>query len=127
MAYFTPRMFRFLEHLRKNNNRDWFAAHKGEYEEHVRNPMIRFVSDFGPRLRKISSHLVADPRPVGGSMFRIYRDTRFSRDKSPYKTHIGVHFFHEAGKKAAVSVPGFYFHIAPDGCFSAAGIWHPDP
>src|SRR5438105_12571000 len=91
MAYFSPGMFRSLEKLKRNNNRDWFAAHKGEYEEHVRNPMIRFVSDFGPRLRKISSHLVADPRPVGGSMFRIYRDTRFSRDKSPYKTHIGVH------------------------------------
>ena len=125
MAYFTSESFAFLRELSKNNNRDWFAANKKRYESEVRDPALRFISDFAPRLHRIASHLVADPRPVGGSMFRIYRDTRFSRDKSPYKTHLGIHFFHEKAK-AAASVPGFYLHIAPDECFAAGGIWHPD-
>lgn len=124
--YFNPELFSFLRELRENNDREWFAANKGRYEKDVRDPVLRFISDFGVPLTRISSHLVADPRPVGGSMFRIYRDTRFSRDKSPYKTHVGVHFFHEKAKKAP-SVPGFYLHLEPDKCFAAAGIWHPDP
>jgi len=64
-------------------------------------------------------------KSVGGSMFRIHRDTRFSRDKSPYKNHVGIHFFHESTKKAP-SVPGFYLHLQPGESFAAAGIWHPD-
>jgi uncharacterized protein (TIGR02453 family) len=124
--YFTPDSFAFLRELRDNNNRDWFLAHKPQYERHVRDPALRFISDFGPRLARIAPRLVADARPSGGSMFRIYRDTRFSRDKSPYKTHVGIHFFHESAK-AAASVPGFYLHLSPDQCFAAGGIWHPDP
>jgi uncharacterized protein (TIGR02453 family) len=126
MAYFTPESFAFLRELSENNNRDWFTANKKRYESEVRDPALQFITDFAPRLHRIAPHLVADPRPVGGSMFRIYRDTRFSRDKSPYKTHLGIHFFHEKAK-AAASVPGFYLHIAADECFAAAGIWHPDP
>jgi len=126
MAYFTSESFAFLRELSENNNRDWFAANKKRYESEVRDPALRFISDFGPRLNRIAPHLVADPRPVGGSMFRIYRDTRFSRDKSPYKTHLGIHFFHEKAK-AAASVPGFYLHISPEENFAGAGIWHPDP
>ena len=122
MGYFTPRSLEFLRELRENNDRDWFAANKERYERDVREPALRFISDFGPRLAKIAPHLVADPRR---SMFRIYRDTRFSRDKSPYKDHVGIHFFHEKAK-AAASVPGFYLHIAPGESFAAAGIWHPD-
>ncbi len=102
------------------------AANKQRYEKALRDPALRFISDFGPRLAKIAPRLAADPRPVGGSMFRIYRDTRFSRDKSPYKTHVGIHFFHESAK-AAASVPGFYLHVSPGDSFAAAGIWHPDP
>ena len=123
MTYFTPESFAFLRELRENNNRDWFAANKQRYEREVRDPALRFISDFGPHLLRIAPRLVADPRR---SMFRIYRDTRFSRDKSPYKTHIGIHFFHEKAK-AAASVPGFYLHISPGESFAAAGIWHPDP
>jgi len=125
MTYFTLEVFAFLRELRKHNDRDWFAENKSRYEQRVREPILRFVGDFGPRLAKISPHFVADPRPSGGSLFRIHRDTRFSRDKSPYKTHLGVHFFHDSGKKAP-SVPGFYLHIDPDECFAAGGIWHPD-
>ena len=134
MVYFTSESFAFLRELSEHNNRDWFAANKKRYESEIRDPIpivvlaelaLRFISDFAPRLHRIAPRLVADPRPVGGSMFRIYRDTRFSRDKSPYKTHLGIHFFHEKAKPAA-SVPGFYLHIAPEECFAAAGIWHPD-
>jgi uncharacterized protein (TIGR02453 family) len=126
MPYFTADTFQFLRELRENNDRDWFAANKHRYQSDVRDPALRFISDFQPRLARIAPRLVADPRPVGGSMFRIYRDTRFSHDKSPYKTHVGIHFFHERAK-AAASVPGFYLHLDPDQCFAAAGIWHPDP
>ena len=123
MRYFTPESFAFLRELRENNNREWFAQNKQRYEREVRDPALRFISDFGPHLSRIAPRLVADPRR---SMFRIYRDTRFSRDKSPYKTHVGIHFFHEKAK-AAASVPGFYLHISPGECFAGAGIWHPDP
>lgn len=122
--YFDPDFFRFLEDLKRNNQREWFQVNKQRYEEQVRDPAQRFISDFGPELRKISRHFLADPRPVGGSMFRIYRDTRFAKDKSPYKTHVGIQFRHRQGKD--VHAPGFYLHLDPDGCFAGAGIWHPD-
>ncbi|HVR40745.1 MAG TPA: DUF2461 domain-containing protein [Thermoanaerobaculia bacterium] len=126
VSYFSAEVFRFLRELRENNDREWFAANKERYEKKVRDPILHFISDVGPRLQKISGAIVADPRPSGGSLFRIYRDTRFSKDKSPYKTHLGAHFFHESAKKAP-SVPGFYLHIAPGESFIAAGIWHPEP
>jgi len=125
-TYFTPEVFRFLEELREHNDRDWFAANKQRYERDVRDPILRFIADIGPKLQKVSPRFVADPRPSGGSLFRIYRDTRFSKDKSPYKTHLGAHFFHESAKKAP-SVPGFYLHVQPGESFLAAGIWHPEP
>jgi len=122
--YITPALFSFLKDLKKNNNRDWFQENKNRYEQHVREPLIGFVEDFSEHLSKISSHFLADPRKVGGSLFRIYRDVRFSKDKSPYKTHAGVHFRHERAKD--VHAPGFYLHLDPGEVFIAAGIWHPD-
>ena len=89
--YFTRATFAFLKDLKENNDRDWFAENKPRYEEHVKAAALRLIEDFGPHLRKLSPHFQATPR----SLFRIYRDTRFSRDKSPYKTAIGVHFRHE--------------------------------
>jgi uncharacterized protein (TIGR02453 family) len=74
------------------------------------------------RLGKVSDCFVADPRPNGGSMFRIYRDTRFSNDKTPYKEHIACHFRHMAGKDA--HAPGFYVHVEPEQVFFGGGIWH---
>jgi len=122
--YFTRDTFTFLEELKKNNSRDWFQANKKKYEEKVRFPLIDFIQDFSVPLRKISSHFIADPRLVGGSMFRISRDVRFSSDKSPYKTNAGAHFRHEAGKNA--HAPGYYLHIEPGNVFAGAGIWRPD-
>lgn len=122
--YFDRAFFSFLEDLRLNNQRDWFQANKQRYEDEVREPAQQFISDFGSELQKISPHFLADPRPSGGSMFRIYRDTRFSKDKTPYKTHVGIQFRHKQGKD--VHAPGFYLHLEPGGCFAGVGIWHPD-
>lgn len=125
IAQFTPALFQFLRELKESNDRAWFEANRDRFERDVREPLIRFVIDFAPHLQKISPHFVADPRPSGGSVFRIYRDTRFSKDKSPYKTNAGVQFRHVAGKD--VHAPGFYLHLEPDEVFAGCGLWHPDP
>ena len=123
-SYFTPALFTFLKELAANNNRDWFNDNKGRYEGHVKDPALRFIADFAPRLKKISPHFRADPRANGGSMFRIYRDTRFSKDKTPYKPFTGIQFRHELGKSA--HAPGFYLHLQPGEVFAAVGSWHPE-
>ena len=122
--YFNNKTFMFLEELAANNNREWFQNNKERYEAHVKEPAIRFISDFGPHLKQISQYFVADPRPSGGSMFRIYRDVRFSKDKRPYKTNLGIQFRHSHGKD--VHAPGFYLNIEPHNVFAGVGIWHPD-
>lgn len=122
--YFTPELFRFLRGLRRNNDREWFQKNKDRYLEHVRDPLLAFIADFGPRLRKINPHFVADPRPVGGSMFRIHRDVRFSKDKRPYKTSATAQFRYGEGKD--VHVPCFYLHLGADQCYAGAGLWRPD-
>jgi uncharacterized protein (TIGR02453 family) len=123
-ASFSPALFTFLRDLKKNNDRDWFKANRARYDEAILEPALTFIEDFEPHLHEISTHFVADPRPVGGSLFRIHRDTRFSKDKSPYKTHTGIHFRHELAKSA--HAPGFYLHLEPAQVFLAAGIWRPD-
>jgi uncharacterized protein (TIGR02453 family) len=123
-AIFQPDLFTFLRQLKRHNNREWFAKNKERYQQVVVEPAMAFISGFAPHLEKLSPQFVADARPTRGSLFRIYRDTRFSLDKIPYKTHIGIHFSHENGKGA--HAPVFYLHLEPDGCFAAAGVWHPD-
>ena len=120
----TTALFDFLRDLRENNDREWFQANKGRYLAEVRDPMLDFIGAFAAPLAEISPHFVADPRPNGGSLFRIYRDTRFSRDKTPYKTNAGAHFRHAAGKDA--HAPGFYLHLEPGMCFAGCGVWRPD-
>lgn len=122
---FTKATFKFLDELTANNNREWFEANKPRYESLVREPAMEFIAAMGPVLETFAPHFHANPRKVGGSLMRVFRDTRFSRDKTPYKTNIGVQFRHELGKD--VHAPGFYLHIATDECFLAAGCWHPDP
>lgn len=123
-GFFTEDTFKFLSQLKKNNNREWFAANKDRYEEHLREPFLEFIAAAGPQLRKISPNIVADPRPQGGSLFRIHRDVRFSKDKSPYKTNAGAHFRHAVGK--SVTAPSYYLHLGPDEIFLAGGIYMPD-
>jgi uncharacterized protein (TIGR02453 family) len=118
-----PGLFSYLTDLRANNNREWFAANKHRYEEQLLDPALDFINAFGPRLEKISPHFRADARASGGSLLRIYRDTRFAKDKSPYKTNVGIHFRHERAKDA--HAPGYYLHIGPGEVFAGGGIWHP--
>lgn len=118
--YFTRETFRFLRELAKNNNRAWFAENKARYEAEVKDPALRFIEDFAPHLARLSPHFHAGPR----SLFRIHKDTRFSNDKTPYKTHTGIQFRHDQAQDA--HAPGYYFHIEPRGVFLALGLWRPD-
>lgn len=124
-AYFDSRALRFLRELARHNEREWFHAHKPQYEEHLRQPYLRLIGDLQAPLARISPHFRADPRPLGGSLFRIHRDTRFGKDKTPYKTSAGARFFHERSRQ--VEAPVFYLHVQPGRCFVAAGLWHPQP
>ena len=123
MAFFSGETFRFLKDLAENNTREWFQENRDRYDRHIQEPAQRFILAMGERLPEISPHLRADPRPVGGSLFRIHRDVRFSRDKSPYKTATGIQFRHAQGKDA--HAPGLYLHIEPRECFFGVGSWRP--
>lgn len=122
--YFTQETFDFLSALAANNRREWFDAHKLDYEVKVRTPALNFIGDIATDLALISPHFLALPHKTGGTLMRIYRDIRFSHDKRPYKTHIGFHFRHETGKN--IRAPGFYLHIEPKDCFIGVGLWHPE-
>lgn len=115
--------FTFFKELKNNNNREWFEDNKARFRASVQEPLSAFVEAMAPRLKKISKHFVADPRLNGGSVFRIYKDVRFSKDKTPYKTHGAVQFRHALGKDA--HAPGFYVHLAPEEIFFGGGIWTP--
>jgi uncharacterized protein (TIGR02453 family) len=124
--YFTAALFEFLSELKANNRRDWFDVNRQRYIDDVQEPMLAFIAAFGERLSKFSAHLVADPRKQGGSMFRIHRDTRFSRDKRPYKTAAAATFTH-ATNAGRGNVPGFYLHLEPENSLGGGGIYHPPP
>ena len=121
---FTKATFKFLDELAANNNRAWFEENKPRYEALVREPALDFIEAMDPSLRKFAPNFRAEPRKMGGSLMRVFRDTRFSRDKTPYKTNIGIQFRHVLGKD--VHAPGFYVHISTDECFFGAGCWHPE-
>jgi len=114
----------FLSELAVHNDRAWFSENKPRYEASVREPALAFIASIAPDLGRVSKHFSADTRKSGGSLMRIYRDTRFSRNKLPYKTNVGIQFRHEAGKD--VHAPGLYVHIEPGDCFVGAGIWRPE-
>ncbi len=121
---FAKATFAFLDELAANNRRDWFEANKARYEALVREPALEFIAAMAPELARFAPHFRADPRKLGGSLMRVYRDTRFARDKTPYKTNIGIQFRHSLGKD--VHAPGFYVHLATDECFLAVGCWRPE-
>ena len=124
-TYFTDKSLRFLRGLARHNERAWFLAHKADYEARVREPFQRLLLDLQPALLEVSPHYRAEPKGVGGSLFRIHRDTRFSGDKTPYKTWQGARLFHVRHKQ--VPAPSYYLHLQPGNCFIAGGIWHPEP
>jgi len=113
----------FFRDLVRHNDREWFAANKDRYLASVQRPTLAFIAAMDLPLGRIADCFVADARPVGGSMFRIYRDTRFAHDKTPYKEHAACHFRHVAGKDA--HAPGFYVHLDPNEIFFGGGIWRP--
>jgi uncharacterized protein (TIGR02453 family) len=116
---FTPALFAFLRELATHNEREWFNANKDRYEAGLKEPALAFVEDMGHRLAGVAPHLVADRR----SLFRIYRDTRFAKDKTPYKTHVGIYFRH--ARAAEADTAGLYVHLEPRHVFLGAGSWHP--
>jgi uncharacterized protein (TIGR02453 family) len=122
--YFTPALFGFLRELEQNNEKAWWDANKDRYISVVREPALEFINDFGAEIKNISPHFTSDSRTVGGSLMRPYRDIRFSKDKTPYKTNVGIQFRHEAGKD--VHAPGFYLHLEPRRNFAGVGLWHPE-
>lgn len=124
MVQLTSDLFRFLEELKANNDRIWFKSNQARFEQTVREPLLAFIAAFEEPLANISPSMLAIAKKSGGSMFRIHRDTRFSKDKSPYKTWAAVQFRHEAGRDA--HAPCYYLHLAPGDVFVGAGIWHPD-
>jgi uncharacterized protein (TIGR02453 family) len=123
-AYFDERAFRFLRGIARHNERDWYLAHKADYEAHVRGPFQQLLTDLRPALAEISPHFHADPSPRGGSLFRIRRDTRFRNDKTPYKTWQGARLNHTRWRE--VETPSFRIHLQPGKSFVGAGYWHPE-
>lgn len=127
-AGFSPKALAFLRGLADHNERPWFEAHRADYEAHLKAPLRAFVEEIDVRLATTVPEITGDPRR---SIFRIHRDIRFSKDKSPYKTHAGCWFFHRRSSKSVGSsspdggAAGFYFHLEPRACFVAGGMWMP--
>jgi uncharacterized protein (TIGR02453 family) len=125
---FTKRALGFLRGLARHNEKSWFEAHRDEYEAEVRQPMRELIEDLDTRFAQFAPEIGGDPRR---SMFRIYRDIRFSKDKSPYKTHAACWFHHlnaarNVGSEADAGSAGYYFHLEPGGrSMIGAGIWMP--
>ncbi|MEO6392675.1 MAG: TIGR02453 family protein, partial [Pyrinomonadaceae bacterium] len=122
-AKFPPALFKFLGELKKHNDREWFAEHKSEYERVVVEPFCAFILQIRQPLMAISPFLVADERAHGGSLRRVYRDIRFSKNKAPFKTNAAAVFWHRTAKDRA---PGIYLHLQPGESFAAAGLWQPE-
>ncbi len=122
-AGFPPALLRFLAELEINNQRDWFNANKGRYEQNIVAPGLAFISAMATELARFAPRFRALPLRSGGSLMRIYRDTRFARDKRPYKTNVGIQFRHEHGTD--VHAPAYYFHIDCHETFVGVGAWRP--
>jgi uncharacterized protein (TIGR02453 family) len=118
---FPPETLKFFRQLKRNNNREWFLAHKELYEQKVKAPMVDLVSALGAAMHGFAPEMVADPKRA---IYRIYRDTRFSPDKTPYKTHAAAIF--PARRMSKTGTASLYFHVAPDELIIAAGIYMPD-
>ncbi|MCP4218287.1 MAG: DUF2461 domain-containing protein [bacterium] len=116
---FSKETVTFFENLKENNSKEWFNANKEVFEAHVMEPSVGFVIAMGERLQTIAPDIMAIPRK-DKSILRIYRDTRFSKSKQPYKTRMGIIFWEGEGKK--VECPGFYFHLEPSKLMMAGGL-----
>ena len=124
-AGFEKASIDFLAELAANNNREWFNENKARYEEHVLDVALRFIQSMQDPLAQLAPQFTAVPQRVGGSLMRVYRDTRFSHNKLPYKTNVGIQFRHRRAKD--VHSPGYYVHVDPERVFLGAGMWRPEP
>ena len=120
---FTPSLFTFFKDLKRHNNRAWFVANLHRYVEHVQRPFLAFIRAFAPRLAKMTPHLLAVAKPIGGSMFKLNRDVRFTKEKTPYHTRVAGRFLH--ARDPMGHGPGFYLHLEPGDCSAGSGIWLP--
>jgi uncharacterized protein (TIGR02453 family) len=121
-AGFPPEMIQFFRSLKRNNRREWFQPRKHLYEQQVKEPMLELVSTINSELMKFAPEYVTDPKKA---LFRIYRDTRFSADKTPYKTHVAASFWRRGADHTGAG--GYYFSVSHDNIEIAGGIWHPSP
>lgn len=124
---FSPKAFTFLRGLAKNNRKEWFEAHRTDYDQYLKQPLAQLIEEMDVQLASFAPEIIGSPKK---SAFRIHRDVRFSKNKSPYKTHVACWFYHRdaghgVGGDAAHGGAGFYFHLAPEGCFCGGGIWMP--
>jgi len=125
---FSKRSLTFFRQLARNNEKAWFEAHRADYENEVRAPMRELIEELDVRFAKFAPEIAGDPKR---SMFRINRDIRFSKDKSPYKTHAAAWFHHRnaarsVGSEADAGSAGYYFHLEPGGrSMLGAGLWMP--
>ncbi|MEP6780912.1 MAG: DUF2461 domain-containing protein [Gemmatimonadaceae bacterium] len=122
-----PAALTFMRGLKKNNRKEWFEEHRDDYEREVKQPLLALIEDVDALLAEFAPEIIGSPKK---SMFRIYRDVRFSKDKSPYKTHAAAWFYHRdggssVGSEAAHGGAGFYFHFSPEGSHVGGGIWMP--
>ncbi len=127
MSYFTEESLRFFRGLARHNTKTWFEAHRSDYERHVKQPMAELVREMDLRMSRFAPEITGDPKH---SMFRLNRDIRFSKDKSPYKTHAACWFYHsdgtsKVGREAHGGGAGFYFHLQPGASFVGGGCWRP--
>jgi uncharacterized protein (TIGR02453 family) len=123
---FRPQSLAFLRAIKKNNRREWFETHRDDFVREISDPMKALIEELDVRFAGVAPEFVGDPR---SSLFRIYRDVRFSKDKSPYKTHAALWIFHRApGRGVGKEIDGgagFYVHLEPGACLVAAGLWMP--
>lgn len=123
---FRPAALTFLRALKRNNRKEWFEEHRARYEVEIKQPLLALIEEVDVRLASLAPEIVGTKR----SLFRIHRDVRFSRDKTPYKTHAACWFYHQdagraVGDNAAHGGAGFYFHFAPGEVFTGGGVWMP--
>ncbi len=124
---FSPKAFTFLRGLKKNNRKEWFEAHRAQYEQELKRPLAALIEAVDVELAAVAPEIIGSAKK---SAFRIHRDVRFSKDKSPYKTHVACWFFHRdigtrMQSEAVHGGAGFYLHISPGECFCGGGIWMP--
>jgi uncharacterized protein (TIGR02453 family) len=124
---FSPKALTFLRGLKKNNRKEWFEAHRAQYEQELKRPLAALIEAVDVELAAVAPEIIGSAKK---SAFRIHRDVRFSKDKSPYKTHVACWFFHRdigtrMQSEAVHGGAGFYLHISPGECFCGGGIWMP--